>query len=175
MFGSEPGTTPAPNEPATALQRVRAAPLILSRAASYLRATPRLRRLFSTDQSRTPSYQPGTLSRSQVSSRLHRVGHVASGFYATGPAPDVPCSRTVIVYAGFVRRFQRTEEGSVLLPIGTGFSQFGTVSHTTYRQAVTRLSWLSSSRPPDLPKVPDSGPESVPPVTRLGAPHAGRG
>src|SRR5262249_24989243 len=124
---------------------------------------------------RAPDYQSGSPSRSQVSLRLHRVGHVASGCYATGIVSDVLCCRTAIVSAELLRRFQGSEEGSVPLPNDTRFSQFGTVSHTTSRQAVSRLSWLSYSRPPDLPEVPDSDQESVLPVTRPGAPHAGQG
>ena len=51
MFVDEPGTTPAPNDPATALQRGRGTRPIPGRTRSYLRDTPRLKRLFSTDRS----------------------------------------------------------------------------------------------------------------------------
>ncbi len=89
VFGSGPGTTPAPNEAATALQPPRVARLLVSRANSYLRATPRLARLFSADHSPSPGLpNPARPSRSQVSSRLHRVSHVASGYYPTGASPD---------------------------------------------------------------------------------------
>ncbi len=52
-------------------------------------------------------------------------------------------------------------------------SVLGSVSQDTHRQALTGLSWLSSSRPRDLPAVPEPGPGPAPAVTSLEAPHAG--
>jgi len=40
------------------------------------------------------------------------------------------------------------------LPVGSRFSQFGTVSDWTHLQELSPLSWLSFSQPPDLPTVP---------------------
>jgi hypothetical protein len=81
----EPGTTPAPNDLATALQRDRVARLIVSRANSYLRDTPRLMRFFLDDQVRGSELPlPAHFSRSQVSASLHHLGHVASGVLAHG-------------------------------------------------------------------------------------------
>ena len=80
MFVDEPGTTPAPNDPATALQRGRGTRPIPGRTRFYLRDTPRLKRLFSTDHvSSSGLPTPARPSRSQVSGGLRRVGHVASG------------------------------------------------------------------------------------------------
>lgn len=42
-------------------------------------------------------------------------------------------------------RFQRAETRSSRLPIDNKFERFGTVSVQTYRQALSGLSWLSSS------------------------------
>ena len=81
----EPGTTPAPNDLATALQRGRVARLIMSRANSYLRDTPRLMRFLLDDQVRGSELPlPAHFSRSQVSASLHHLGHVASGVLAHG-------------------------------------------------------------------------------------------
>lgn len=49
--------------------------------------------------------------------------------------------------------FLRTEARSIRLPIGDRRSRFGTVSCETHRQALTGLSWFSSSSPLDLPVV----------------------
>lgn len=42
-------------------------------------------------------------------------------------------------------------------PSMRSISRFGTVSGRNHSQAIPRLSWLSYSRPGDLPPVPDSG------------------
>ncbi len=52
-------------------------------------------------------------------------------------------------------------------------SVLGSVSQDTYRQALAGLSWLSSSRPRDLPAVPEPDRGPAPAVTSLEAPHAG--
>ena len=44
-------------------------------------------------------------------------------------------------------------------------SVFGSVSQDTHRQALAGLSWLSFSRPLDLPAVPEPGPGPAPTVT----------
>ena len=94
------------------------------------------------------------------------MGHVASGSFPTEPCavcPGLPPGHSFrrsppgwSLPARSLRRFQQPEEGSCRLPFGTGRSRFGTVSHTTYRQALTGLSWLSYSRP-RFSGVPDSG------------------
>jgi hypothetical protein len=57
VFVNEPGTTPAPNDLATALQRGRGTQPIQGRMLSYLRATPRLMRFHaSTTRFEAPSY-----------------------------------------------------------------------------------------------------------------------
>ena len=99
MFVCEPGTTPAPNDDATALQRPRAAPPIVGCADSYLRDTPRLKRFVPVDQARDSEVPPpARFSRSQVSDGLRFVGHVAR---ASGPGtvPYVSGSRPSIVSA----------------------------------------------------------------------------
>ena len=53
-------------------------------------------------------------------------------------------------------RFRGAERRSSPLPAGYGLSPFGTVSHETHWQALASLSWLSSSRPSDFPRVPES-------------------
>ena len=59
--------------------------LIVSRANSYLRDTPRLMRFFLDDQVRGSELPlPAHFSRSQVSASLHHLGHVASGVLAHG-------------------------------------------------------------------------------------------
>ena len=84
------------------------------------------------------------------------MGHVASGCYPTEPCAVCPGLPPGHSFRRILRRFQQPEEGSCRLPFGTGRSRFGTVSHTTYRQALTGLSWLSYSRP-RFSGVPDSG------------------
>jgi hypothetical protein len=152
-----PGTTPAANDPATALQRGRGTQPIPGRTRSYLRDTPRLKRLSSTDLlSNSGLPTPARSSRSQVSGGLRRVGHVASGAFPTEPCAVCPGLPPGHSFRRILRRFQQPEEGSCRLPLDTGLSRFGTVSHTTYRQALTGLSWLSYSRP-RFSGVPDSG------------------
>jgi hypothetical protein len=86
----------------------------------------------------------GGHSPSQVSNRLRSVGHVTSGsspqLCIVGPGlPPGPSFR------GVLPRFRGHEGRSVPLPADAKRSQFGTVSDRAYRQAVTRLSWLSYS------------------------------
>ena len=52
-------------------------------------------------------------------------------------------------------------------------SLLGSVFRPAYRQALTGLSWLSYSRPLDLPAVPGLV-SPVQPVAGLAAPHAGQ-
>ena len=79
--------------------RFRLHRVIMSRRAPTCGLSPTAAVDSRTDQVDARVYQSGTPSRSQVSSRLRRVGHVASGCNARA-VPDVPCSRTVIVSAG---------------------------------------------------------------------------
>ena len=86
----------------------------------------------------------GDHSPSQVSNRLRSVGHVASG---SRPRPcivdpELPLEPS---FRGVLPRFRGNEGRSVPLPTDAECSQFGTVSDRAYRQAVTRLSWLSYS------------------------------
>jgi hypothetical protein len=159
VFGSGPGTTPTPNETATALQPSRVARLIVSRANSYLRATPRLVRLFSADHPPSPGLPtPARASRSQVSSRLHRVSHVASGRYPAGTSPDGhaparPTFAPVETTGDFGgQKRQASSYPSAKAVRGSAPS----LTRLTGKRLPAFL-WLSYSRPPDLPEVPDPG------------------
>jgi hypothetical protein len=139
------------NETTTALQSLHRAP-----ARFYLGHSPPLRFLnHRADQARHRATKRGSRSGSCVSSSLHFMGHVAIRCYPEDTAavcPRLPARHSFRARA----RFRGAERRSSPLPIGYGFSQFGTVSHETHWQALTSLSWLSSSRPLDLPRVPES-------------------
>lgn len=71
-------------------------------------------------------------------------------------------------------RFRGRERRSRPLPASVGCSQFGTASLSTHRQALTGLSWLSSSpRAIYARRRASHGP--VPLVAKSEAPHAGHG
>ncbi len=60
------------------------------------------------------------------------------------------------------------------LPIDCRIPRFGSVFCKVHRQALAGLSWLSHSRPLDLPAVPEVKSPPVRPVARLETPHAGQ-
>jgi hypothetical protein len=93
---------------------------------------------------RAPVNHTGSHSPSQVSCRLRSVGHVASG---SSPRPCIVGPRLPPrpSLRGVLPRFRGYEGRSDPLPADAECSQFGTVSDRAYRQAVTRLSWLSYS------------------------------
>jgi hypothetical protein len=126
---------------------------------SYLRATPRLMRFILDDQGRGSELPlPAHTSRSQVSASLHHLGHVASGVLAHG-SPCAVCIRLPPDHSfrWKFQRFQQPEEGSCRLPFSTGLSQYGTVSQTTYRQALAGLFVVELFAATGLSGVPDSG------------------
>lgn len=120
----------------------------------------------------TASPNGGPWSPSCVSRTLRFKGHVASGRYSAGPLAVCPLSRDGIVSRRFfwerIAAFQGAERrSSSLTPqprmftaegaVSGSLDNLGIVSFEAYRQAITRLSWLSYSRPLDLPEVPESG------------------
>jgi hypothetical protein len=121
-------------------------------------------RFFPDDQFRGSELPlPAHTSRSQVSASLHHLGHVASGVLAHG-SPCAVCIRLPPDHsfrsrlpAGKLQRFQQPEEGSCRLPFSTGLSQYGTVSQTTYRQALAGLCVVELFAATGLSGVPDSG------------------
>lgn len=121
---------------------------------------------------RAPVNHTGGHSPSQVSCRLRSVGHVASG---SSPRSCIVGSRLPPgpSFRGVLPRFRGYEGRSDPLSADAECSQFGTVSDRAYRQAVSRLSWLSY-----LPSgfSPERRPESRagPCRHRQRAPHAGQ-
>ncbi len=100
-------------------------------------------------------HHTGRRRPSQISDGRPPIGPVASGRYPAGPTPYVPGSRPGIVSTR--GRFQRAESRSARLSLGVRRSQSGTGPERDDWQALAGLSWLSFSRPSDLPRVPDSG------------------
>ena len=144
-----PGTTRAPNEAATALQRPRptSPPLPRRRAGSYSGHTPGLRRLnHGADQA--PHREPsGGRSPSQVSDGLFRSGHVARRRYPPGLtpcgasplAPQFPALGRISGGRTWKRPLTHRRQilrGSAPSPARITHKPFG-----------SGLSWLSYSRP----------------------------
>jgi hypothetical protein len=165
-----PGTTrKRANDSTTALQSIRRAS-----ARFYLDHSPPLRPFnHLTDKARHRATKRGSRSGSCVSHTLRFMGHVAIGCYSedtTAVCSHLPARHSF--RTRFLRaRFRRTERRSFLLPVGYGFSRFGTVSHETYWQALAGLSWLSSSPSRDLRAIAETvGPGSA--CHQAKAPHA---
>lgn len=119
-------------------------------------------------------HHSGAPRASQVSGSCRRLRHVASGCYPAGhSALPRPSRAAAVCSKNSSSRFQGTEHRSFPLPTAECFSLFGTVSQSAYRQALAGLSQLSSSRPADLPPVPEARNASARVLTDLVAPCAG--
>ena len=163
--------------PPVSAQTIRPLPCSRLRRASarfYLDHTPPLRPFnHLADKARHRGTKRGSRSGSCVSHTLRFMGHVAIGCYSEDTT--AVCSHLPARHSFRIRfcttRFRRTERRSFLLPVGYGFSRFGTVSHETYWQALAGLSWLSSSPSRDLRAIAETvGPGSA--CHQAKAPHA---
>ena len=81
------------------------------------------------------------------------MGHVASGVLLHDTNPCCFASRLCITFLRITPRFQAAECRSSALPTGRVLSLFGTVSHTSYQQALAGLSPLNFSQPKGFPSV----------------------
>jgi hypothetical protein len=116
---------------------------------------PDMRPLKHVSDLHAPGRDPGSRSPSQVIDGLLSNGHVARRS-PSGPRHRRSRGFTPSLVSA-VRRFRHAEYTSSCLPTDARRSRSGTVSGRDHWQALAGLSWLSCSRPSDLPRVPDSG------------------
>lgn len=139
-----PGTTRKhANEAATALQRPRPAP-----AGSLLRPLSPATAFRSPGlPSQAPATKPAAIAAPALVMIFALRVTSLSGVTPRTPQPCASPSGPAQFPQARCLRFQGTEHGSIPLPIGYGFSRFGTVSRRTHWQALAGLSWLSYSQP----------------------------
>ena len=120
--------------------------------------TPGVPRSLPAPSERAPGITPARRTPSQVSSGLRPAGHVARGLLLPRSVAYVRVSprHSHPARAGF----PQAERRSSRVPLTSDFSPSGTVSRRASLASATcsRLSWLSSSRPPFIGRSPDAWP-----------------